>query len=131
MDGVGLPVSLRSILLLAPFALASCAFSTEQSPVGLEEAIILPTPAVRAWDVRSGPRKVGSVVRYEEAVGPNRHVFSVRNLHDQDLGLIEASGRAWRLRPHAEPELLGTGTVVEGVARILGEARVTLREIPL
>ena len=112
-------LSLTSIALLAALT-SACTITAEQAPVGLSQAIVLPTPAVGSWTARDGLHEVGSVVRYQEAIGPQRHLFSVRNVHEQDLGLIDASGRAWRLRPHQEPELLGTGTVAEGAARILG-----------
>lgn len=92
---------------------------------------MLPTPAVRAWTARVGLRDVGSVVRYQEAIGGRRHLFSVRNVHDQDLGFVDAKGRAWRLRPHQEPTLLGSGTVAEGAARILGVGEVSLVDCPI
>ena len=117
-------------LLLVPL-LAACNSTAEQAPVGLEGAVVLPTPAVRAWTARVGLEEVGSVVRYQESIGGRRHLFSVRNVHDQDLGFVDASGRAWRLRPHQEPALLGSGTVAEGAARILGLAEVTLVESSL
>lgn len=119
---------MRATLLI--LALAACT-TAEQAPVGLDGAVVLPTPAVRAWVARVGLREVGSVVRYEEAVGPGRHLFAVRDVHAQDLGYVDAQGRAWRLRPHAEPELVGAGTVAECAARILGHEEVELRERPL
>ena len=122
-------MSLLPRILVAASLLAACTSTAEQAPVGLEDAVVLPTPAVASWRAEVGLRQVGSVVRYEEAVGPGRHLFSVRNAHDQDLGYIDAVGRAWRLRPHQDPELLGTGTVAEGVARILGMTEVELIEV--
>jgi hypothetical protein len=116
------------IAALLVLATSACTITAEQAPVGLAQAIVLPTPAVRGWTARDGLHEMGSVVRYQEAIGPRRHLFSVRNVHDQDLGLIDASGRAWRLRPHQEPQLLGTGTVAEGAARILGLPGVSLVE---
>ncbi len=106
----------------------SCTTTAEEAPVGLDQAVVRATPATATWVAQSGKRKVGSVVRYQEAAGPRRHLFGVRNIHDQDLGLIDASGRAWRLRPHGEPELLGTGTVLEGACRILGVEDISLIE---
>ncbi len=120
---------MRSSLLQLLF-LAGCTTTASQAPVGLDSAVVRPTPAVQEWTVLEGARTVGSVVRYQEALPPHRHLFAVRNLYDQDLGLVDSSGRAWRLRPHAEAELLGTGTVAEGAARILGSERVTLLERP-
>jgi hypothetical protein len=122
-----MPVPARWLLLLLCLApLAGCRTTTQQAPVGLSEAILLPTPAVRAWTLMADGSRVGSIVRYQEATGPGRHVFAVRNIHDQDLGLIDALGRAWRMRPHAEPDLLGSGTVREGAARILGLDQVEM-----
>lgn len=47
--------------------------------------------------------------------------YAVQNRWAQELGLIDELGRAWRLRPHRdEPDWVGTGTVREGVAEVLG-----------
>jgi len=75
---------------------------------------------------------VGSVVRYEEPSGEQRFVYSVRNVHGQDMGMVDRLGRAYRNRPHADPEWLSTGPVEEGVLAILGRGPGGyLREIPL
>lgn len=73
-----------------------------------------------AWQVVEGERTVGWVVRYETAVASDRAYFSVRNVHQQELGVVDLDGRAWRYRAHQrEPEWLGTGTVAGGVRGIL------------
>lgn len=86
----------------------------------------------RAWEVVAGGRVVGVVVEFREA-GQPRRFFSVRNPEQQELGLVDEHGRAWRSRAHEdEPEWLGTGTVAEGATRILGlESTATLFEVPL
>lgn len=124
-----LPVSFLLRTLMACSLLAACTSNAAEAPVGLDGAVVLPTPAVASWRVEQGLRTVGSVVRFEESIGPGRHLFSVRNVHDQDLGYVDSVGRAWRLRPHAEPELLGSGTVAQGAARILGLSEVELVEL--
>jgi hypothetical protein len=43
----------------------------------------------------------------------------VRNPWDQDVGMIDHLGRSWKRVPHEEDAWLGTGTVLEGVQRIL------------
>jgi hypothetical protein len=43
--------------------------------------------------------------------------------------MVDFEGRAWRYRLHEEElEWLGTGTVVEGVRRILGTSALALLE---
>jgi hypothetical protein len=74
---------------------------------------------VRAWEIVQADRVVGVVVEFTEE--PGRRFYSVRNAWQQELGLVDAVGRAWRYRPHeSEPDWLGSGTVVEGAARVLG-----------
>ena len=67
-------------------------------------------------------------MRFEETDG-TRYFFSVRNAHQHELGLVDSFGRAYRYRPHQEePEWLGTGTVEEGVRRILELSEEALLE---
>lgn len=79
------------------------------------------------WAARVRGVVVGRVVRLGGSEG--ERYFVVQNVHGQDLGLIDGQGRAWRARPHAEHEAVGTGTVADGAARILGEERVELLEV--
>lgn len=75
--------------------------------------------AARAWELVQDGRVVGVVVEFEENAG-ERHFFSVRNPDQQELGMVDEHGRAWRFVPHSdEPEWLGTGTVLEGARRVL------------
>lgn len=122
----------RLVPCLALLALSACRTERSSAPPELDQAVVLGLSPERAWEVRSGARRVGSVVRFVEATPPHRVLLVVRNEHAQDLGRIDGKGRAWRERPHREPEWLGTGTVAEGVGLILGlERSPDLVEVPL
>lgn len=102
--------------------------SVEQSP------LVSRARAVRAWElVEEGPRAVGILVQFRGIEDPEQFFYSVRNLHLQDLGMIDSQGRTWRYRPHErEAEWLWTGTVAEGARRILGASSASvLREVDL
>lgn len=105
---------------LASLPLAACMTqTTTMEPAGLDRAVLTPVPAVRAWVVLDQGEVVGSVVRYAETGQDGRFLYVVRNLWDQDLGVVDELGRAWRRVPHREDEWIGTGPVADGVRRIL------------
>ncbi len=105
--------------LTAVLGLPGCLTTTSSEPVGLDQAILTSIPVSRAWIVQDRDEIVGSVVRYSEPGADGRFIYVVRNLWDQDLGLIDAGGRAWKRIPHEEDRWIGTGTVVQGVRQIL------------
>ena len=109
---------------------AACTTTVDSSPPGTGDAVILQAPATHAWRVVSAAGEVGLVVRFEEAA-TGRFLYSVRNEHNQDLGIVDAEGRAYRFRPHAEPEWLSTGTVRDGVCSILGTPDGQMQELTL
>jgi hypothetical protein len=75
----------------------------------------------RTWEVRVGAELVGRIVLYQEQGSTRDQVYMVRNPWDQDLGLIDGLGRAYRYLPHqAEPAWVGSGSVNQGAERILG-----------
>lgn len=130
-----------SRLAAARLALAACAVlplgcrmvtvETDHMPDG-PEVVITPAAAVRGWKLVENGREVGSLVRFEESRGPERYLFSVRNPHGQDLGVIDEQGRAWRFRPFAEAEWITTGTVADGARAILDlGSSARLVEVPL
>lgn len=122
----------RTLSLLL-FAAAACRTTTTSSPPGADNVFVTRTNAVRAWELWEGGKCLGSTVRYADPHHLGQGFFSVRNRDQQDLGMIDIEGRAWRYRPHQrEPEWIGTGTVLEGARRILdaGE-RAELIEIGL
>lgn len=119
------------ILLAIGATLAACRTTTSTSPSSAPNAVITRTAAVRAWEVWSANQCVGSVVRYEDPTDATRAFYAVRNTSQQDLGVVDLEGRAWRYQPHArDAEWLGTGTVAQGVARILHvDGACTLKEV--
>lgn len=120
------PLLLAAILAAAP----ACTTTTATAPPGLQNAVVHSVPVERAWIVSEGGTVVGSFLRYGESVGSQRFLYVVRNVHHQDLGMVDQLGRAIRYRPHAEPEWLGTGTLQQGVCRVLGLGQdAELREV--
>lgn len=96
------------------------------------DAVLSVAYPVRAWEVLEAGVTRGYLVRFREA-GSERGYYMVRNPAQQDLGMVDLLGRAWRYRAHEETEWLGSGTVLGGARRILGlESGVgDLREVAL
>ncbi|MCP3916348.1 MAG: hypothetical protein GY711_12395 [bacterium] len=109
---------------------AGCTTTYESAPPGVDGAIIHQAPATDAWHIVVDGVAAGVLVRFEEP-DTARFLYSVRNEHNQDLGLIDADGRAFRFRPHGEPEWISTGTVLEGALEILGASAGELAPVPL
>lgn len=120
-------------LLLLGLAPGACRTATTESSTNTQDAIVTRTLAVRAWEVWDRSGCLGSVVRYEDLADPARAFYAVRNPDQQDLGIVDLEGRAWRYLPHQrDPDWLGTGTVLQGTTRILGgDASCKLREVPV
>ncbi len=119
-------------MVLALGALAcGCRTSERSVPAGGLDAVVTRSHRTQSWEARAEGATIGFVVRHETSEQPARFFFLVQSLERQDLGLIDAQGRAWRYRPHAsEPEWLVSGTVPQGVAAILGcRAPVELAEL--
>lgn len=114
---------LREGVLVLAGVVSGCIETTTHHPVGAgEEHTLHRVPLVAAWDVIDDGRVVGAVLRFERDVAPGAEselIYVVRNEHGQDLGLVDALGRAWRKRPHAPDEAVGAGTLEAGVRRIL------------
>lgn len=110
-----------------------CHTTVRSRPASKESSAPTISQACRAWEVVETDRVVGVVVEFDALGDDPRRFFSVRNAWHQELGLVDAVGRAWRFQPHAQEALwLGTGTVVDGAARILGTAdRAELIEVRL
>lgn len=121
-----------TLLILALSAAATGCVETvavrqAQSPL---PNVLVSTPRA-AWQVTDGETECGFVLRFE-ATEDGRVFHSVRNVWNQELGLVDADGRAWRYRPHGrEPEWLGTGPVGQGAARILGVDDAALEPVSL
>ena len=85
----------------------------------------------RAWEVWRGDEAIGLAVFFESQNAPEDSLYMVRNVWHQDLGLIDAFGRAYRYLPHhREPAWVASGTVLQGVEGILDTASCRLVEVP-
>lgn len=110
-----------AILGFAVFSGLGCRTSVHSAPASTGSAAPTLSQPRRAWEVVDLDRVVGVVVEFDALGTDPRRFFSVRNTWHQELGLVDAVGRAWRYQPHArDAEWVGTGTIVEGAARILG-----------
>ncbi|MBI5361730.1 MAG: hypothetical protein HZA53_01035, partial [Planctomycetes bacterium] len=118
--------------MLASFLLAAaCRTTSATAPAGLREVTATRAKLMQSFEVRSRAVLAGYVLRYASDEEPPRTYFVVRNREHQDLGLVDALGRAWCYRAHErEPEWITTGTVLQGARAILGvEADVVLVEL--
>ena len=115
--------------------LSGCETTSETNPAGLHMAVVTSQHPVRAWKVVEDGRELGAVVQYDAADNPDAptgRFYSVRNPWQQELGTIDAQGRAWRFVPHErEARWVGTGTLVEGAGAILSASAPELVEVPI
>lgn len=116
---------LRAAALIAPLA-AFCACRTThvEEPAGMQLARPAQLEPARAWRVVERGETLGIVVQFEMANDPSstaHHYYSVRNRLEQELGSIDALGRAWRFEVHQrDARLVATGTLLQGACAILG-----------
>lgn len=123
---------MRPLALALLLAAAACITTTESSPPGIETLAVTKAVPARAWFVVVDDRPRGTLVRYETFDSPPRVVYFVRNVHEQDLGVIDHLGRAYRYHPYdEEAEWMGSGGVLEGAQRILGLSGARLMEVPV
>ena len=112
------------LLLGATILLPSCVTEVESSPFHGNGTVLHRSEVTQIWHARCAGDLLGSVLQYHEATGKS-HVV-VQNPYGQDLGLVDSLGRAWRYQAHQEPAWVGSGTVKQGVAWILGCGPVDL-----
>jgi hypothetical protein len=125
-------VAARSALPLVLCALLACESTTDTAPVGFSRAIVSSAQPVRAWKVVSEGRELGAVVQFDASQGGAGRYYSVRNPWQQELGTIDAMGRAWRFVPHErEARWVATGTLAEGAAAILDAAAKREAALPV
>ncbi|HEX6884548.1 MAG TPA: hypothetical protein VF530_14320 [Planctomycetota bacterium] len=117
-------------LLALALLLTGCR-TVETRPVASSPPPVLRVGArARVWEVRHGAERLGQVVLFQERGLARDCVYVVRNAWNQDLGLIDGLGRAYRYVPHLdEPTWLGSGTIALGAERILGASDCTLVEL--
>ncbi|TAJ25325.1 MAG: hypothetical protein EPO68_00170 [Planctomycetota bacterium] len=128
------PAAALLLVAIAPLLLqTSCRTTRERAPVDPADAAPVHSSAVRAWRVVEAGAVRGWVISYREDARDPREFFAVQNELRQELGLIDAQGRAWRYRPfQAEPEHLTSSTLADGARAILGaSADAKLEEVSL
>lgn len=124
--------SCRRASTILGLALAGCITTTTSQPAGIDRAILTAIPVSRAWLAWEDGSVIGSVVRYSEPEEDGRFLYVVRNLWDQDLGMIDDRGRTWKRIPHEEDRWIGTGTIIRGVRQILETGEdCRLAEVPV
>jgi hypothetical protein len=121
-------------LLAVPLA-AGCMTQEVRTPVGSVAEVRTADPA-RAWELVSSAAgsegdTLGMVLFFRARGEREDSLYMVRNVWHQDLGLIDAYGRAYRYLPHhREPAWVGSGTVLQGAERILGVQECGMVEVP-
>lgn len=111
---------LRIAWALQTFALLGCRTQEWVQPHESD----LPAPrvaeATTRWSIRDAESHLGWIQRYETEDSAPQLIYSVQNVWSQELGWIDALGRAFALELHgAPPRFLGSGTLAEGAARVL------------
>jgi len=110
--------------------LAGCRTVEIRSPISATGEIKVGVPA-RAWEVVHGERELAGLVILFEGARASESIYVVRNVWQQDLGLIDNHGRAYRYLPHhRSPAWVGSGSVSQGVERILALEDCRLFEVP-
>lgn len=123
--------TMRSPILVLLLAASACTIVETERPAGPDPVVRTARPE-RAWRAEHAGEPIGTVVLFRGGGESGGAFFSVRNEWQQDVGLVDELGRAWAFRPHgAEAEWLGTGTVADGAARILGVDACELVETSL
>jgi hypothetical protein len=116
-------VSSVALVLVGAIA-GSCRVVSEEAPAGLLAARPVKLDVRRTWEMVRAGESLGHVLELaaDARVGqPSARCFSVRNTLGQELGRIDGLGRAWRHELFAsEPAWVGSGTLAEGAAAILG-----------
>ncbi len=110
--------------LASVLVLGACRTERTIAPAGLAAARPLLLTPHGTWRVVEGGELAGLIVRLAPADDRERaskHLYSVRNPLQQELGVVDGLGRAWKHEPHAsEPRWVATGTLLEGARAILG-----------
>jgi hypothetical protein len=118
------------LTLLLVLGLASCRTIEIRRPVKNTGTVRVGLPG-NAWEVYAEDGELAGLVVLFEEPGSAQGLYMVRNIWHQDLGLIDVLGRAYRYLPHhKEPAWIGSGSVTQGIARILGVESCELVEVP-
>ena len=125
-----------ALLLACSGGVFACRSAQSVDPVGLALNEVRTGAPRRCWQLLGDGRALGVVVEFADPSWPDdpaRSFYSVRNPWQQELGTVDAFGRAYRFVPHErEARWLGTGTLLEGARAIVGAGSAAeLVELPL
>jgi len=120
------------LAILLALSCAGCITESKDLVVGMEMGAPTFADPVKAWEVVENGEVVGRVVIFQVRDEEERF-FQIRNVHHQDLGMVDSEGRWWRYDLHSDqPVWLGTGTVRGGICQILGAGLdAPFYEVPL
>lgn len=108
-------------LLLPVLVLLGACRTVEREAAPAGPARVRVGQRARGWEIVHEGARVGSVVLFQDRGRIDDSIYVVRNAWQQDLGLIDGLGRAYRYLPHhKEPAWIGSGTIELGAERILG-----------
>lgn len=114
------PVLAGVTLALLALSTGGCRTTEEKHPAAPANPVVHRAAPRSAWRVELDGETIGHVVHFASEESPESAVYVVRNSYGQDLGWVDSLGRAYRLLPHhRDPAWVGTGSVAQGVARIL------------
>jgi hypothetical protein len=100
---------------------SACRTTRTETPPDVAPMTATRSMVTKRWEVRDAGAVRGIVLELTSMEDDPRIFFLVQNAEQQDLGLVDALGRAWRYRAHArEPDWVSTGTVLQGARAILG-----------
>lgn len=124
------PRHTAALLCLCALLAGSCRTVRTTRPVFRSHPPVRISEAARMYAIGAPEEAQGYVVHFASDAAS---VWVVRNRYHQDLGVIDALGRAYRYQPHVDgPVWVGSGSVLRGVQRILAmDARPALTEVPM
>lgn len=103
--------------------LGACRTRRAHTPANAEGGRPQSLRAAQTFEVRVEGELAGHLVLYESDAPARDFYYAVQNELRQELGMVDALGRAWRYRAfQREPDWIGTGTVAQGAAAVLGLA---------
>ncbi|MFT5288628.1 MAG: uncharacterized membrane protein YraQ (UPF0718 family) [Planctomycetota bacterium] len=119
--------------LLVAAGTSSCITSTEHEVSSNSGArSIRRAEPTTAWEVVLDGETFGRVIRFDVEGWPGETRFVVQNPYGQDMGMVDALGRAFRYVPHRPALWVASGTVPEGTAAILKlTGNLELQEVAL
>lgn len=114
------PIGLALALLVAAVPVSCIQTESSRLASPADSARIRTARADRAWRLVEGGELRGIVVRFASPTNTSESFYSVRNHWQQELGLVDSLGIAWRYRPHErDAERVTAGTVLEGAIALL------------